>query len=203
MARTSCSCKTQFFPSFYQGIELRLRVHDRVLDRSAQLPPIEQQPVRTNGIESQHLRDRVGEGDEAASHEDRPRPADPHRPDQSRGAGVRNDPFRQAAADRFLVEPGKERHALAKRCLEVQLALHGALGDLRDLALEAGEIGKLIEAFLADDGRIHVGDEQALEPVLLGLNEDVHAIEPVERPTDRLDVPKDAQVDRIALVDPG
>ena len=154
-------------------------------------------------MKPEHLRDGIGEGDEAASHEDRSRAADPHRADQRRGAGVRNDPFRQTAADRFLVEPGKESHALAKCRLEVQFALHGALGDLGDLALQAGEIGELIEAFLADDGRIHVSDEQALETVLLGLDEDVHAIESVERPTYGLDVPIDAQVDRIALVDPG
>ena len=47
----------------------------------------------------------------------------------------------------------------------------------RDLVLEAGIIGELVDAFLADDGRIHVGDEQLAPARLARLNEDVDAVE--------------------------
>ncbi len=118
------------------------------------------------------------------------------------GAGIGNDALGEAAADRVLVEAGQQGDPLAERRLEVELSLHGALGDLGNLALEAGEIGKLVEAFLADDRRIHVRDQQALEAVLLGLNEDVDVLKPIERPAYRLKVTGHAEVDGVAFVDP-
>ncbi len=61
----------------------------------------------------------------------------------------------------------EQRDALAQRRLESDLAAHGALGDRRDPALEAGIIGEFVDAFLADHGGIHVGDEQLLAPAVV------------------------------------
>ena len=57
--------------------------------------------------------------------------------------------------------------------LEGDLAIHGARGDGRDLVLEADFGGKLVDAFLADHGRIHVGDQKLLAPRLRVLHREI------------------------------
>ncbi len=73
---------------------------------------------------------------------------------------------RDALADDILDHIGGEAlqqgHALAQRRLEGDLAAHGALGDGRDMLLQADEVGELVDAFLADHGGVHVGEEQLL-----------------------------------------
>ena len=61
---------------------------------------------------------------------------------------------------RFTEGTGLEGHSFGKGAREIELPLHGALGDRSDLLLEPGIIGELVDAFLADDRGIHVGDEQ-------------------------------------------
>ena len=56
----------------------------------------------------------------------------------------------------------QQRDALAQRRFEGDLAVHGAGGDRGDLVLQADFGGKFVDAFLADHGRIHVGDQQFL-----------------------------------------
>ena len=55
----------------------------------------------------------------------------------------------------------KQRDALAQRRLELDFAAHRAFGDGGDLRLQSGKIGQFVDAFLADHGGIHVGDEKA------------------------------------------
>ena len=70
-------------------------------------------------------------------------------------------------------EPGEQRDAFCQRRLEGDLAAHGALGDGSDAGLLADEIRELVEAFLADHGGIHVGEEQPLAPSRRRLHDDV------------------------------
>ena len=67
----------------------------------------------------------------------------------------------------------EERDPLAQRRLEGDLAPHRALGDRRDMGPGSDEIGKFVDAFLLDHGRIHVGEEKALAPALALLHDDV------------------------------
>ena len=62
----------------------------------------------------------------------------------------------------------------AQGALELDLAAHGPLGDGGDLRLQPGEIGQLVQALAADDGRIHVGHEQGLAPALARLDAEIH-----------------------------
>src|SRR5260370_191703 len=71
---------------------------------------------------------------------------------QPLGIGAVEDVHRQAL---------QHGDAFAQGGLEVQLAAHGALGDLGDLVLHPGEIGQFVDALAADDGGVHVGDQQA------------------------------------------
>ena len=84
-----------------------------------------------------------------------------------------------------LVEPGEQPHPLTQRAREIELALHRPLGDPRDAVLEPDIIGELVDAFLADDGRIHVGDEQPLPARLVGLDDEVDALERRRAPSAR------------------
>ena len=45
------------------------------------------------------------------------------------------------------VEPREQRDAGVERRLEIELAAHRPLGHRRDLGLEAGIIGELVDAF--------------------------------------------------------
>ena len=60
------------------------------------------------------------------------------------------------------VEALEQGDAGVERGLEIELAAHRPLGHRRDLGLEPGIIGELVDAFDADHRRIHVGDEQPL-----------------------------------------
>ena len=57
--------------------------------------------------------------------------------------------------------------SLQRRC-EIEFPAHRPLGDRGDLRLDPGVICQFVDAFLTDDRRIHVGDEQSLPAVTPG-----------------------------------
>ena len=59
-------------------------------------------------------------------------------------------------------QPLQKRNAFAQRRLEGDLAAHGAFGDRGDMGFDADVIGQFVDAFLADHGGIHIGEEQPL-----------------------------------------
>ena len=142
--------------------ELRLAAEDRLGDPAGQPARGDFEPVAVAFVEADHPGNSVGERGESAGDEDGAGAVRPHGADQLAAAGRQRDALDDHAADRLLGQAGEEAYALAERRGEVELAAHGALGDVGDLRLEAGEIGKLVDAFLLDHGRIHVGDELAL-----------------------------------------
>ena len=62
-----------------------------------------------------------------------------------------------------------------KRALERNLAAHRALGYGGDMGADAGRRGEFVDAFLADQRRIHVGDQQPLGARRRRLDDDVAA----------------------------
>ena len=101
-------------------------------------------------------------------------PAPAHRADSVTAPGLGRT--RSGGSARCGPSPARQqRDALAQRRREIQLALHGALGDRGDLRLEPGIVGELVDAFLPDDRRIHVGDQQPLFAVRFGLGDQVDA----------------------------
>ena len=53
---------------------------------------------------------------------------------------------------------------LAQRRREIQLAVHGAVGDVGDARRDADQIGHLVEHLVLDRGQFHVGDQQRFAP---------------------------------------
>ena len=100
-------------------------------------------------------------------------PFAPHGRDQRAPAGRQRDAFSITSSTTATGRPFEQRHALAQRRLERDLAAHRPLGDRRHMRFQPGIVGQLVDAFLADHGGIHVGDEQPLAPGGEGLHHDV------------------------------
>ena len=96
-----------------------------------------------------------------------------HGGDQRAAARRKRDVLFDHVVDRLDRQALEQRHPLAQRRLEGNIAAHRALGDGRDLLLQSGIVGQFVEAFLADHGRIHVGEQQRLAPINRGLHHDV------------------------------
>ncbi len=96
-----------------------------------------------------------------------------HGRNQGAPAGRQGDPPGDDLVDRCDRQSFQQRHALAQRRLEGDLAAHRAFGDRRDARLQADVVGKLIDAFLPDHGGVHVGNEQPLAPRGGRLHDDV------------------------------
>ena len=113
-------------------------------------------------VEAERGSDRPGEDGESAGDERRVGAGRAHRGDQGFRAGHDLDALGEQALHDIGGEPLEEQHALAQRRLEGDLAAHGALGDRRDLVARADLGRQLVDAFLLDQGGVHVGDEQFL-----------------------------------------
>ena len=124
------------------------------------LPPAKMRRLALTRSKPTMLRDRLGEGQKAPGYEQAARTACTHGLDQGPSAIGQMHALHETSMQFALVETGEQANPFPQGAGKIQLALHGALGDPRDLVLEARIIGELVDAFLADDGRIHVGDEQ-------------------------------------------
>ena len=68
--------------------------------------------------------------------------------------------LRNHLRDDFGIQSFQQRDALAKSGLKFNLAAHGALGDRRHMLFHANIIGELVDTFLPDHGRIHIGQKK-------------------------------------------
>ena len=158
---------------FDERVELGLLAEDGIGDRSVQDAVIGEQGVGAMLVEAYGLADRPGEDGEAARDEGGIAAIGAHRLDEFASARRQRDAVADDLAD------DRERHALqqgdalAQSRLEIDLAAHRAFGDRGDMLLETDEGGELVDAFLADHGRIHVGEEQRLAARRRRLDDDV------------------------------
>ena len=80
---------------------------------------------------------------------------------------------RYDVVDHCRIQPLQQRDALAQRRLEGDFAVHRTGGNGCDVLLDADLVGKLVDAFLVDHGRIHVGDQNFLGASLALLHNDI------------------------------
>ena len=105
-----------------------------------------------------------------------------HRPDQRRRAGIGPHPLGKAARDdRLRPSPAAGRPARASAAAKSSSPCIARSVIAATSRLEPGIIGQLVDAFLADDGRIHVGDEQPLSRELGRLDDDIDAFPAFQR----------------------
>jgi len=158
---------------FDERVELGLLAEDRIGDRAVQDAVAGNECVRAVLVEADGLADRAGEDGEAAGDERGIAAIRPYRPDEFAPARRQGDAVADDLADdgkRHVLQQGD---TLAQSRFEIDLAAHGALGDGGDMLLQADEGGELVDAFLADHGRIHVGEEQRLAAGGRRLDDDV------------------------------
>ena len=153
--------------------DLRLAAEDRLGDLAGELAAVDQESIGLVLVEADHGGDAVGEGRETAGHEAGVGVVRPHGGDQRASARGEADALGDHLLDDRRGEPLEQRDALAQRRLERDLAAHRPLGDRRDVRLEPHIIGELVDAFLADHGGVHVGDEQPLAPARQRLHHHV------------------------------
>ncbi len=165
--------KAEAIAQLDQGRELCLTAEDRLLDPAGKAAALDHQQVGAVLVEAEHGMDRPGEQGEAAGDQRRVGPIRPHGPDEFAPARRQGD----ALVDHLVDDAGRQAlqqgDTFAQRRLEVDLAAHGALGDLGDMGLHADHVGELVDAFLTDHGRIHVGKEQPLPACRRFLDEDI------------------------------
>ena len=148
-----------------EAVELGLLAEDRIGDGAGQHVAVEFERVGHRFVEADALADPVGKEGEAARDQRGVGAIGLHGLHQSAAAGGEGDLL---AADFFDAGAGQalqQFDAGAQRRLEIEFAIHGARGDRGDLVLDADGVGQLVDAFLLDHGRIHVGDQQALAAV--------------------------------------
>ena len=141
----------------------RLRLPGPVDHRAAQPPG--QLPGRDLQLVGRHVADaelggqRPDHLDEAAADDARLVAEAAQRPDQR--ARARGQPqFGPDLVEDPGLEPGEQRHPLAQRRGEVELAAHGGRGHLRHLLGAAGPGGQQVDHLVLDEGGVHVHHDQ-------------------------------------------
>ncbi len=154
--------------------ELGLAAKHGADDRAGQPSVHDLERVGAVLVEADEAGDASREVREAAGHERGIGAVGAHRCDQRPRPGHHGQPLAPDAIERVLAEACQQSQAFAQRGLEIKLATHGPLGDGGDLGLDAECVGHLVDALLLDDGRVHVGDQEALAPVLCRHHADVN-----------------------------
>lgn len=134
----------------------------------------DQQFVGLAGLKPDGFRHPVREEMKTAGNERGDRAHGVHGRHQRARAGRYGDAFFEDFFQRRGGQSLKHGDARAERAFKLKLTAHRPFGDGGDFRAFAGDVGKLVDAFLFDDGRIHVGDQQALAAVFRRQDVDIH-----------------------------
>jgi hypothetical protein len=167
--------KAELVAQLLQRLELGIAAQYRFRHDAGKAPVVsDDEAVAAVLVEPDLRRDLCRKFREAARHQAGIGTVAAHRMDQSPPARRQGDPSRDHLvndAGRKALEHG---NALAKGRGEFDLAAHGALGNGSDAGPLADEVGQFIDAFLADHGGVHVGEEQAFAPSCRWLHHHVN-----------------------------
>jgi hypothetical protein len=142
-------------------------------DQAGQFAIFHEELIGLIVVEADHGGDPIGEKREAAGYEGRVSPMSAHRPDECAAARRQSNALGNDFRDDLHVKVLEQGDAFAQSGLEGYFAAHGAFRYCGDMGLHADEIGELVDAFLADHGRIHVRQEKSLAPIGSRLDDDV------------------------------
>jgi len=183
-------CEAELSCQSEQRFPLGLPGYDRRVDDAGDPTLFELEPIGDHAVEAELRCDRVGEDREPAGDERRCRSAAAHGRDQGARARSQPDPCGCVFEPAGLHSP--EQGDAGFECRgEVDLAVHGASSDRRNLWAKPDGLGELIEHLVLDDRRLQIGDEKPFAPPSRGLNEniDLGAIDQSARRL--LDLPRD------------
>ena len=138
---------------------------DRLRDGAGQHIALELQRVCQELIETDAPGEVLGKEGEAARHQRGVCAVRLHGVDEGAAAGGKGDALATHRFDGGAAQALEQGDAQTEGAFELDLAAHRLCGDFGNLRLDPERIGKLVDAFLLDHGRIHVGNEQLLAPV--------------------------------------
>src|SRR5260221_12448946 len=111
--------EAKLFAALDQRIALGDRVEDRVPDLTAELAPGKDQAVGAHAVKADGPGDGLGEGQEAARHQQAARSTGAHGLDQGFRARSEPDALIEAALELALVEAREQAHPLAERTRKI------------------------------------------------------------------------------------
>ena len=185
-----------------QHIMLATGVDDAAFRQAGQLAVACSEHIGLKPLKPDLTGYRLDERGETTRDQDGRRSPRPHRPDQCCRTCIGTDALGQALVDGRNRQPVEQSNTLLEGSGEIQFAMHRPLGDFGDLRLEPGIVGELVDAFLADHGRIHVGDEQFFLTRSGRVDDDVYTFPTFKRRAHFFSDSLDLNVCRIALIDP-
>lgn len=155
-----------------QRFQFGLAGHERPLHSTGDTARRQLQPVRHAMIKTEPRRNPLGKNREPARNERGRGSSSAHRRYQRSCSGGEPN-----AGSRFfehpVLHPCEQAHPRLKRGGKIDLAIHRATRDVGDLRPKAEKIGKLVEHFIRDDRRLHIGDEKALAPASQRLDHNI------------------------------
>ncbi len=142
--------------------ELGVLAEDRLHDLAGQLAAIDQEHIGAILVGAEALPNGPCELAKAARDDGDMSAVRAHRLHKRACAAIERDAIPQHIADHGLGQAVKQSDALAQRRRERNLAPHRPLGDRGDARADPGDIRKFVDAFLADQRRIHIRDQEPL-----------------------------------------
>lgn len=175
VADGQCGTERQVFlrTMLQQGCALAFLVEDGLDDFAGQAAMGDFEVVGFVGIEADFGGDAAGEIAESARYQHAMRAARFHGLDQRAGAGHEGDAGVEHVFQCGFGQVFEQRHALAQGGFEIQLTVHGALGDFADQFFQAHAISQFVDAFLLDHGGVHVGNQQLFFAALHWLENEI------------------------------
>ena len=166
--------KAMFFAQMRERRELGVLAEDGRRDKPAKPAVLaEKKLVRLVFVKADPFRDDGCKDREPARNEHGMRAIRPHGLNQHTSTRRQGNSVGNHVQDGGAVEALKKSHTLPQRRFEGDFAAHRASGDRGDLGPLADFSGEFVDTFLADHGRIHVGQQELLAPPLRPLHDNI------------------------------
>jgi tRNA dimethylallyltransferase len=155
-----------------EGFALDIGGNNRVLNCTRDPPLNEVEPVGDHAVKTEARPNQFGEDREPPRHQRRRGTRAPHRCDQGPRTWRQPNPCSRLL-ERPYLHPLEQRDASFERGNKVDLAIHRATGNFRNLRPNPKAFSELVEHLVLNDRRLQVGDEELLAPPYGRLNENI------------------------------
>ena len=149
-----------------QGIQFRGPPENRLQNLPRQLPVLKRQLVSPMVVKADAFGDAASKKAETARHQDAERPVMAHGLNKCPRSRHKRNAFLIDAFKQIAVHSFHQRQAFAQGIGKSDVSVDDGRRDLPDPRPKADGIAQLVNAFLVDDGGVHVGDEELLSPFL-------------------------------------
>jgi tRNA dimethylallyltransferase len=156
--------------------ELGVLTEDRLHDLAGQLSVVDHEHIGPVLVGAEPLANRTCKLAKAARNDGDVGAIRAHCLNEPARARIERDAVFQHVVDNCLGQASEQRDALTQGWRKGNLAPHRPLGDGGDAVADTGEGRKFVDAFLADQGRIHIRDQEALPAMRKRLDDNVDGL---------------------------